>query len=282
MITTSPFPGTVMLLFSMGLMSSSRLRWRSLAWPVALVLQTAMIRADQPVVVYSQRLPETPMFVSGLAVDASGIAYLLRGRYYAGGAYVSKVDASGVLWTVRIGGATAEQSGSYLEPAGIAIDPSVDPAGNAYVTGFTSSADFPLAAPLQSSLHGKRDAFILKINPAGTLIYSTYLGGLGDQDGGRAIAVDPAGNVYVAGDSDSPVFRGGDCGDVAICLRPASAASSDTLCNADVFITKLDASGHLVYSTFLGGSGSTPPPPARNTLPPTTPLFLAKLAWPFP
>src|SRR5215468_3805164 len=75
---------------------------------------------------------------------------------------------------------------------------------------------------LLSVLRGKRDAFVLKINPAGKLDYSSYLGGSGDADNGRGIAVDSSGNVYVTGDSDSldfptanplqSVAGGGTCG----------------------------------------------------------------------
>ena len=75
----------------------------------------------------------------------------------------------------------------------------VDPAGNAYVTGWTGSSAFPTVAPVQSTIAGGKDAFVATLNPAGNaLIYSTYLGGAAT-DSGNAIAVDAAGNAYVAG-----------------------------------------------------------------------------------
>ncbi|MGI8597610.1 MAG: SBBP repeat-containing protein, partial [Chitinophagaceae bacterium] len=78
----------------------------------------------------------------------------------------------------------------------------VDTAGNAYVTGRTSSTNFPLANAIQNTFGGIGDAFITKINAAGNqLVYSTYLGG-NNYDYGNAIAVDTAGNAYVTGECD--------------------------------------------------------------------------------
>ena len=75
----------------------------------------------------------------------------------------------------------------------------MDATGNAYVTGATNSYDFPTANPFQATLAGNYDAFVTKFNPAGTaLVYSTYLGGSGLEEY-NGIAVDAAGNAYVAG-----------------------------------------------------------------------------------
>jgi hypothetical protein len=133
--------------------------------------------------------------------------------------------------------------------AGIAVDS----AGNAYVTGWTSSIDFPTKNPLQPSNGGGAngyDAFVSKINAAGSeLIYSTYLGG-NEDDEGQGIAVDSAGNAYVTGTTSSANF-------------PITAGAFQTVCNGgsncypfgDGFVAKLDPSGSsLVYSTYLGGS----------------------------
>ena len=76
----------------------------------------------------------------------------------------------------------------------------IDPSGNAYVTGNTASTNFPTVTPIQTTLSGGQDAFISKYNAAGTaLIYSTYLGGNSGFENGWDIAVDAAGNAYVAG-----------------------------------------------------------------------------------
>ncbi len=84
----------------------------------------------------------------------------------------------------------------------------VDTAGNAYVTGNTGSTDFPTTAGAFQTTYGggEFDAFVTKLNPTGTaLVYSTYLGGTGD-DYGYGIAVDTAGNAYVTGVTDSTDF----------------------------------------------------------------------------
>jgi len=92
----------------------------------------------------------------------------------------------------------------------------VDADGSAYVTGFTDSPDFPTAHPVQPAsgggtafgVHGNytpSDAFVVKLNPKGGLLFSTYLGGSGG-DGGSGIAVDAEGNVYVTGYTQSLNF----------------------------------------------------------------------------
>jgi hypothetical protein len=140
--------------------------------------------------------------------------------------------------------------------AGNAI--AVDSAGNAYVTGSTCSIDFPVtpgAFQITNAAAANTDcnAFVTKLNPGGTaLLYSTYLGGSGTNMGGdmgRAIAVDAAGNVYVAGQTystDFPVTQGA-------VQATNHAAANDT---SNAFVTKLNPSGTaLVYSSYLGGSG---------------------------
>lgn len=121
----------------------------------------------------------------------------------------------------------------------------VDADGNVYVTGDTSSTDFPTLNPLQAT--NKRDnIFISKLNAAGTgLIYSTYLGGSVNELA-FGIAVDSAGDVYVAGGTSSPDFP----------VRNALQSSYKGIgLSENGFITKLDPTGGvLVYSTYLGGS----------------------------
>jgi len=123
----------------------------------------------------------------------------------------------------------------------------VDSAGNAYVTGLSNSPDFPTATgAFQGTLAGSFDAFVTKINPVGSapLVYSTYLGGSGD-DYGLGIAVDAAGNASLTGFTNSPNFP----------TTPAAIQSAPGG-SADAFVTKLNSSGSaLIYSTYLGGSG---------------------------
>ena len=116
----------------------------------------------------------------------------------------------------------------------------VDAAGNAYVTGETASINFPGTGTLQGTV----DAFVTKFNSSGTTrLYSVYLGGTG-LDVAWGIAVDAAGNAYVAGETDSPAF-------------PTTTGAFQTVKSTgrDAFVTRLNAAGVITYSTYLGGSG---------------------------
>ncbi len=127
---------------------------------------------------------------------------------------------------------------------GLAI--AIDASGNAYVTGTTYSNNFNTVLPLQTlNRGGKFDAFVTKLNPAGTdIIYSTYLGGSGE-DSGQGIAVDNFGNAYVAGITNSADFN----------TRNPFQTTLNGQAN-DAFITKLNAQGTaLIYSSYLGGGG---------------------------
>jgi hypothetical protein len=120
----------------------------------------------------------------------------------------------------------------------------VDSYGNAYVTGWTGSSDFPAVVGPYTSYRGGWDAFVAKVNSAGTaLVYSGFLGG-SDYDYGYGIAVDPFGNAYVTGwtfSSDFPAVVGPDL--------------SFNGGGGDAFVVKVNPDGTaLVYSGFLGGS----------------------------
>jgi hypothetical protein len=143
--------------------------------------------------------------------------------------------ASGFYYSTFVGG-TVDDLGN-----GIAIDP----AGYAYVTGYTLSSNFPATATaFDRVLSGPWDAFVTKLNQSGTgLSYSTFLGGTG-VDIGLGIAVDNTGQAYVTGNNYSPNF-------------PTTPGAYDTSHNgsADVFVTKINAAGTgLLYSTFFGHS----------------------------
>ena len=162
--------------------------------------------------------------------------------------FVSKLDAAGanLLYSTYIGGSEGQ----------VAMGIAVDANGSAYVTGVTCSTDFPLMQPIQSSpglpapaqspTNGMAvDAFILKLDPTGSvLVYSSYLGG-SREDVGRGIAVDSAGNAYVAGYTSSDDF-------------PLQSALQSKRGGArDAFIAKISADGTtLIYSTYLGGQAT--------------------------
>lgn len=188
----------------------------------------------------------------GIALDAEGNAYLtgdtrsidfpLVGAFQtflagASDVFVAKLRSDGgqLVYSTYIGGRGGERG------LGIAVDTS----GNAYVTGFTNSTDFPVVNALQPRFAGgNADAFVLKLNSTGSaLIYSTYLGGGNDRpDIGTAIAVDSDGNAYVTGFTNSADFP---------TVRPLQPFRGPT----DAFVTKLNANGSaFVYSTHLGGS----------------------------
>ncbi len=149
---------------------------------------------------------------------------------------MSKLNVAGsaLVYSTYLGG-------SGTDSAVIAVDAS----GNAYVTGFTTSTDFPTANPLQAAYGGgPYDAFVAKVNgPGSALVYSTYLGG-SDVDWSERIAVDASGNAYVTGYTYSTNFP---------TANPLQAASGG---GYDAFVAKLNAAGSaLVYSTYLGGLG---------------------------
>ena len=133
-------------------------------------------------------------------------------------------------------------SGTEKNLTNIAYGVASDAAGNAYVTGTTGSKTFPTMNPFQASNAGGRNVFITKLSPQGTILYSTYLGGTGADDG-RAIALDGNGNIYVAGVASSTNFP---------TKNPIQAAHGGG--TFDAFVAKLNAAGNaLVYSTYLGG-----------------------------
>ena len=188
-------------------------------------------------------------FGFGIAVDGAGKVYItgsttgaIPGRTHLFGpgggtdAFVVAIssDARSLIYADQFGG-PGEESGN-----GIAVDP----AGNAYVTGHTDSADFPTLTPAQPANGGADDAFVAKFDTAGGQLYSTYLGGT-NSDHGNAIAIDSAGNAYVTG----------SCGD-AFPVNPTGPAFKPTITGAsDAFIAKLSQAGSaFLYVTYVGGS----------------------------
>jgi uncharacterized protein (TIGR03437 family) len=163
--------------------------------------------------------------------------------------FVTKFNPSGtaVVYSTFFGGSKDDRG------HGIAIDSS----GNAYVTGETNSADFPFTPDAvqknficddRSDTNPCRDAFVVKLNAAGSaLIYSTFLGDR-ELDTGNSIAVDSSGNAFVTGSTASSAFP---------VTTNAFQRSLAGMCPCeDAFITKLNSAGSaLIYSTFLGGRG---------------------------
>ncbi len=122
----------------------------------------------------------------------------------------------------------------------------VDSAGEAFVTGSTSSSDFPTTSAFQALASGFQPAFVTKFNSTGTaLIYSTYIGG-GGSDQGAAIAVDNTGNAYITGSTSSNNFP-----------TTSGAVQRNYGGGGDAFITKFSVNGNqIVYSSYLGGGNN--------------------------
>jgi hypothetical protein len=125
----------------------------------------------------------------------------------------------------------------------------VDNQGHAYVTGNTASSVFPTTAnAVQPTRGGGLDAFVVKLSTNGSgLLYGTYLGGARNDDGWD-IAVDNAGSIYVTGGARSADFP------TANAFQPQKGDTSSI--DRDAFVTKINASGAFVYSTYLGGEES--------------------------
>ena len=185
---------------------------------------------------------------SSLAIDGSG------GVWVAGGAssnfpvtadayqssdggswdvFVSRFSSTGaLLYSTYIGGSGSDQ-GSAL---------AADGSGGVWVAGGTDSNDFPVTADAYQSSHsgGEKDAFLSRFTSTGDLLYSTYLGGDGD-DQGRALAPDGSGGVWVAGWTESTNFP-----------VTADAYQSSDGGSWDVFVSRFSSTGALLYSTSFG------------------------------
>jgi uncharacterized repeat protein (TIGR01451 family) len=167
---------------------------------------------------------------------------LLAGTISAADAYVAKINATGenLLWATFLGGDENE------EARAIAVDASE----NVYVTGQTTSTNFPTEKPFQATISGVSDVFLTKINAQGSaLVYSTYLGGQFGETA-RGLAVNTVGEAYVAGttsSADFPAFNS---------LQSYNKGVTDIPFN-DAFVTRFKADGSgLIYSTFLGGTSN--------------------------
>jgi len=165
---------------------------------------------------------------------------LQLGNTTGGSDVIARVNAAGkVVFALQLGGSASVSA--------IALDA----AGNAYIAGSTVASDFPTTpGAFQTAFQGTSghlDAFVAKLDPAGSaLVYSTYLGG-SSHDHGNAIALDGAGNAYIGGSTDSADF-------------PATLGAFQTSLRGsaeDAFIAELNPTGSaLVFATYIGGSNT--------------------------
>jgi uncharacterized repeat protein (TIGR01451 family) len=191
----------------------------------------------------------------GVVVDSAGDAYVTGGtkstafpttiNAYQGtragdtDAYLTKINPSGssLLYSTYVGGSGTDRG------SGVVIDAN----GNAYVAGYTGSADFPTDGAFQNFFGGSFDAFVAKIDTNGSgaasLIFCSYLGGIGD-DKAYGIAIDNGGNnIYVTGQTSSNNFP---------VLNPAQPAFGGSF---DAFIARISTTGTKIYASYLGGTG---------------------------
>jgi aldose sugar dehydrogenase len=192
---------------------------------------------------------------SGVAIDAAGNAYVVGyttsndfptenafQNSFGGSfdAFVAKIDTNGsgpssLIFCSYLGGSGDDKA------YGVAIDSG---GNNVYVTGQTSSNNFPLLNPAQLAFGGSFDAFVAKISSAGGKVYASYLGGSGD-DRGTGIAVNSSGSAYVTGFTSSTNFP---------TVTPLQIANAGGF---DLFVAKLNPAGSaFTYSTYLGGSAN--------------------------
>ncbi len=147
-----------------------------------------------------------------------------------------------VVFSTYFGGSTGFDTG---------LGTAVDPAGDVYFTGWTTSTDYPVVNALQASNNSKasppKNAVVTKLSADGkTILYSTYIGG-SKSDYGHSIAVDASGNAYIVGSAGSPDFP-----TTSGTMQPSAPALGGG------FLLKLSPQGGLLYSTYIPGDGSTP------------------------
>jgi uncharacterized repeat protein (TIGR01451 family) len=145
-------------------------------------------------------------------------------------------------------GGTGDEGCGFISGTPVSGCPgvAVDGAGNMYVAGATTSADFPAAGTAFQSTSTSQDAFIARFDSTGALKYSTYLGGTGAETT-AGIAADSSQNIYVAGNTTSTDFP----------TTSSNAFQATSTGGTHVFVTELAAAGNaLVYSTYLAGNGT--------------------------
>jgi hypothetical protein len=195
---------------------------------------------------------------NGIAVDAAGNAYVTGNTqsqdfptFHAFQANLGRINGSNAFLTKLSTDGSALLYSSYLGGTGGDVGKAiaVDSNGRAYVTGSTTSSDFPTRNPLQSNKIGFQDAFVAKFDPSqsgfSSLIYSTYYGG--NSVSGNGIAVDANGDAFVTGTTGSTVLR-----------TTANAYQSQIHgFNNNAFIAEFNPSdSDLLYGSFFGGTGT--------------------------
>ena len=186
---------------------------------------------------------EGSVYVTGVTTSADfPVASAAQGKN-AGGttdAFILKLDPTGtqIVYSTYIGGSGSDEGHSIA----------VDTGGNAHITGYTSSNDFPIVSGFQRTRGGLLDAYVLKLNRTGNaILFSSFLGGSVD-DRGYGIALDAASNIYLTGTTSSNNFP---------TANPYQRNYAGGF--ADAFVAKIGSAGNLIYSTYTGGLGNDNP-----------------------
>ncbi|MGA3324750.1 MAG: SBBP repeat-containing protein [Terriglobia bacterium] len=186
----------------------------------------------------------TPPIPATNCANINGLPCYNGAVLYLNSAFVTELNPTGSLvYSTFLGNAASARIVGSSSGNRIAADGS----GNAYVAGGTTSNSFPTTpGAFQTALGGGQDAFVIKLNPSGSApVYSTYLGGSGNESG-LAIAVDSAGEAYVTGRTTSTNFP---------TVNPFQATNNGGYNGYDVFVSEFNAAGSaLVSSSYLGGT----------------------------
>jgi photosystem II stability/assembly factor-like uncharacterized protein len=212
-----------------------------------------------PAIVYSTLLGGSPAsngnFGQGIAIDSSDNMYVTgytdaqdfpvvnayQGALDASGSndgFVTEINTAGTefLYSTYIGGSAGSQFQAIA----------VDSTGAAWVAGYTSSTDFPVISPVQAKSGGGQDAVVVKLNPSGVPVFSTYLGGSAT-DQANGVAVDASLDAYVTGYTNGAFPTTGGV------FQSANNGSNGS---SNVFVAKFTSAGSELYATLIGGTGS--------------------------
>lgn len=210
-----------------------------------LLLSTYLGGSDADIAINIAAGPDGSAYITGLTHSSDfPLSHAFQSTAHGSDAFVARVARPGTLVYSTYLGGSAGQDGF-----GIAVDGR----SQAWVTGDTSSRDFPVVNPIQATLNGELNAFVSHFSSAGGLIFSTYLGG-GRMDAAHAIALNSCGDPFVAGSTQSPDF-------------PVVHSLQDLKGGDDAFIAGLTNSQEC-----LPPSRATPiPTPSPTSLPTMTP-----------
>jgi hypothetical protein len=190
---------------------------------------------------------QNPYQVAAIATDSAGNTYVTGSREIQSAppqsstdVFVTKLDAAGnIVFTTTFGGKDVDYGNAIA----------VDAGGNIWVGGTTSSENFPLHDAFQTALGAGDTGSLVELAPDGTVIYSSYFGGLLGSSSVNGVAVDQAGAVYVTGSTDATDFS------ATVGLPDGMVSANEITPVSGAFVTKLDSTGqHVIYSALIVGN----------------------------